>query len=144
MRTLLITAVLAITATLFLAMSCRRENNGDALPTYLGRGLILNPPDTFRIMFRLNEYGNVKADLQFEDSAVWHIKRDAGQFATTWIQRNYPDSIAIRTIVDTLQIGLEGDVLFQVMARHSYGTHRNVFLTFHRQPFDFETYPNRL
>ncbi len=144
MRTFLFTTALALAAILLLAMSCRRENNGDSIPTYLGRGQILHPPDTFRIMFRLNEYGSTSVNLRFEDSAVWHIARTAGQYTSTWVQRVYPDSVATITIVDTLQVALEAEVVYQFFARHSYATHRNIFLTFNRTALDFGNYPNRL
>lgn len=74
--------VVILGAILFTVAGCKPTPVKPAIFTYSYVNPILNPPDTFQVVYDLNLLGNRAARITFQDSAVWKIEIMTQSLAT--------------------------------------------------------------
>ncbi len=113
---------------------------------------VVNPPDSFQLVYSLNTYNNYLAIIEFETNAVWEIERmSAPGFNTVWVERSIgednPQLEIISAQNDTYFIGFAGEVQYNLWANRSSGdeTYSTLLLQFTKQEdVDYESFTPKI
>lgn len=108
-----------------VSSSCRKFQSVEGeIPIYSISESIINPPDTFKIVYPLITSVNYTAIVQFEANAVWKVERiTLPEFNIVWAERT--DSLnAHRYEIINLQkgvatIGFEGGVRYSIIVNRT-------------------------
>lgn len=114
--------ILLILAVVFITSeSCRKLPVAREVKTYSNNDNIVNPPDTFQVVYSLQSASNFIATIQFEENSVWKLERlSAPNFTILWAERT--DSLntnrfeVINRLTQTVNIGFEGGVNYDLIA----------------------------
>ncbi len=96
---------------------------------------IINPPDTFQVIYNLALLGNQTAHISFQDSAVWKIEIRSQSLATFSFTNPANDSTIYVIRADTA--GFKGGVKYSFTLNNSISdsTRRLYFVRFTKLPF---------
>lgn len=100
-----------------LLMACEEDNPAIDAPVYLYNETIINPPDSFKILYNLRSTINYEANIRFEEDAVWKIEKLSSFTARFWVNR--PDSTGTFLIVNANNLGLEGGINYYFYANNN-------------------------
>lgn len=123
--------------------SCSDDNGGDDpdCPIYCDVQEITYPPDVFDLMMNLKTIGNYSVKIKFDTNAVWKIKKLSANSALLWLQRQYSNSTATLYIQTEIEVGLEGEFFYKLLANNnSFPEIRNLIIKFEKQPNNYDTF----
>lgn len=101
---------------------------------------ILNPPDTFQVVYQLRTSTNYSAVIEFDENSVWSLERiTARGLNIVWAERaDSLDAVRYEIIngeTGSIEIGFEGGVRYNIMAnRNSSGDIVTLFVEFKKLP----------
>jgi hypothetical protein len=131
-------------AVLLAVGSCRKFESGyPGVTTYSYQSPIINPPDTFMIVYNFSAYGDKTAVLTLDTVGVWRIERISERRLNVSVINEASESFIIN-IADTL--GLSGNANYKVVARNlsSQVEYSNFYLLFTKLNIPFETFEPKL
>lgn len=132
---------------LLFAWQCNSTPVSPSIKQYSNWIPIVNPPDTFQVIYSLNSYGDKTATITFADSSVWQIKILSDSRMLFGVI--HPDSVwkAIHP-VDT--IGFRGNVQYLFVASNSstgnpgsYFVQGNYFVQFTKLPINYTSFSRK-
>ena len=144
--------ILLLTIGIFVLVNsaCRKLPEPiEEIELYSSLEEILNPPDSFIVMYSLSQYNYLeKANVIFGSDAVWSIEQVNSFSASVWVQRE-GDTIKMEfnEPADTreLKIGLEGGITYEFYANNNnYPETRKLHLRFFKQDDDYESFSTKL
>ncbi len=138
MKNLFLHLTIGLLLTIAVFGACCTSNNPDpTYPTYSFVDPIVNPPDTFQIVYNISTNGDKFAYVTFKDNAVWYIEKLGDSRINYWAN-NDTGSLGIVTS-DTL--GLEAGFTYIFAANNNnYGEFNNFFTQFNKTTFDYDTF----
>ena len=141
MKTFYYTGVLALTFILLLTASqCNKTNPPPSIQQFSYTKPIVNPPDTFQVIFNISTLGDKYAKITFLNDGVWLIEK-LGDSRINFRIENGTDVYAI-TRADTL--GLKGGFEYSLVANNNnYMEFNNFFTQFTRLSLDYNTFQNK-
>lgn len=102
---------------LLFAWGCNKTPNGPSVVQYSYLTPVVNPPDTFQVVYNLSTYGNKSAYITFQDSAVWQIKVLSDVRALLWVVDPKDSSLNGIKAIDT--IGFQGGQSYTFIANNN-------------------------
>jgi hypothetical protein len=127
-------------ALLLAVGSCRKFESGfPGVTTYSYQSAIINPPDTFMIVYNFSAYGDKTASVEFDTAGVWRIERTSERRLSVSIKNEASQSFIIN-IADT--IGLNGNSNYKVIVRNTNSQieYNNFYLLFTKLGIPYETF----
>ncbi len=129
---------------LILILSASQCNNKSPSPEeikiYSYTDSIINPPDSFQIVFNISVVGDKYAHVTFKDSTVWLIEKLGDSRITFFIENNKDTKIILSK--DTL--ALKGGFHYTFVANNNYYSE---FTTFYTQltklNLDYKTFKHK-
>jgi hypothetical protein len=118
----------AVLASLFVlsGSQCNKHDDEPAIPQFSSTEPIVNPPDTFQVIFNISTFGDKYAAITFEENAVWRIEK-LGAGRSSFRIENDTDTRYIS--VDTL--GLKGGFKYKFIANNNnYLEYTNLYTQF--------------
>lgn len=109
---------------------------------------IVNPPDTFHIVFAMRSNTDYATTVTFTSNAVWKLDQlTSRELSIVWAERSSDITANRYEIINTqtrsVKVGFEGNVVYDVIARRTAfnGENINFFLQFTKLPDeDYETH----
>ncbi len=118
--------------------SCMKNRDVEPeIPIYSSFNDIINPPDTFRVVFALRSLSNYYALINFESNAVWEVHRvnnPGDYFTEAYVIRTQdtatknPYRFISQLKQDTLVVGFNGGIDYSFIARRTSSNTENVNL----------------
>ncbi|MBE0650389.1 MAG: hypothetical protein IH595_06070 [Bacteroidales bacterium] len=102
---------------MFTVTRCNTSPVSPSVVTYSYVNPILNPPDTFRVVYDLNLLGNREALITFQNSAVWHIEVQTQSLAKFGFINPSDNSLVYLDGNDT--IGFRSDIEYSFILNNS-------------------------
>ncbi|MBN2615513.1 MAG: hypothetical protein JXR71_07435 [Bacteroidales bacterium] len=137
-----ILSVLLTGMVLLLAWQCNPDPVNPAIDQYSYLNPIVNPPDTFQVIYNLSTYGNKSAYITFQDSAVWKIQILSDTRAIFGVVDKRDSSLQLIGAVDTL--GFQGNISYTFIANNNNIDNLNsYFVQFTKLPIDYSSYPKK-
>lgn len=138
---------LLILLVLIVAYSaCKKDDNDDDndIPVYTNGDNVINPPAEFEVLFALRDIGNYQVAIIFDTNAVWNIERYSAATAMLWMQRELEDSTLRIDILNSINLGLEGNQIYTINGSNSVpAVDLNLFIRFTKTPHDYDSYPQK-
>ena len=109
---------------------------------------IVNPPDTFQVVFAMIANTDYIAKIRFESNAVWQLDHlTSRELSIVWAERDAVEDgnryEILNTNTRTIKVGFEGGVQYNIIARRSafHGENINFFVQFVKKPDeDYDTH----
>jgi len=128
--------VLAIT-------SCYKYDpiEADNIPVYPITPNIINPPDTFKVIFPMRGNVSMSTTITFDSSAVWHIEKTSAFSARFWASRNYSDTTTTINLFESKNIAFDKSISYHFWCNNNnYTENRNLIVLFRKEEIDFSTH----
>jgi len=123
---------------------CNKSQVNPGITSYSYLHPIINPPDSFQVVYDLNVPGNLIAHITFQNSAVWKIQVLTQSLITySFIDPAKDSSVYIKN-PDT--IGFKGNLQYSFIANNvnNDNQHENLYhVKFTKLPIDYHTFPKR-
>ena len=116
---------------------CNRHPVGPQIPVYSYLEPILNPPDTFQIVYNIRTYGNKTASVKFRNDAVWLVERLGSGVVT--LKAVSDTSLQFIESVDTLTLK-GGNQYHFIVNNNNYTGLSNFFVQFTKLPLNYSTF----
>lgn len=129
----LLFSVVALAIAIHLISCEKNDRIDDGIPIYSPKPDIIYPPDTFKLMFPLNNAVQTDAKIRFDTTSTWHIERQ-NAFSAQFKFSRYQDSIAPITIGESANLVFEKDVLYEFTAKNTYPAYNNLIVLFMKMP----------
>lgn len=138
MRTFLRTTFAALVVVfVFSSSQCHKTKPPASIRQYSYTKPILNPPDTFQVIFSINTLGDKFAHVTFKEDAVWLIE-NLGDGRSNFRIENGTDT---HTIVKSDTLGLKGGFEYTLVANNNnYTDLNNLFTQFTKLNRDYTTF----
>jgi hypothetical protein len=128
-----IIAILAITMT-FLFSACEKKDRiDDGIPIFSPKPDIINPPDTFKLMFPLNNAVLTDAKISFDTTSTWLIERQNAYSARFEVSR-FQDTLSPIIIEERATLVFEKDVVYEFTAKNTYPSYHSLIVLFTKRP----------
>lgn len=129
-----------ILASISFFSSCIKHHNyDDQIQTFLVYDDLTNPPDSFKILYKLKGYGNQMATIKFNDSSVWHIEKLTSFNSNLWIKNSEIDTAT--NIYDSISLGLNSETIYYFYAsNHSTETTKTLYVKFKKMINDYDSF----
>ena len=125
-------------------IQCNKAPTSPQITSYGFAQPIVNPPDTFQVVYDLNIAGNLIAHITFQDSAVWKIQLLSQSPINYGFLNPAKDSTVYITSPDS--IGFRGQVQYSFIANNinNNNQYSNLyFVQFTKLPLDYNSFPKR-
>lgn len=130
-------SIILLSALAVLNADCTPNNPDPKYPTYSFVDPIVNPPDTFQIIFNISTDGDKLAHVTFEKDAVWLIEK----LGDSRINYSVNNDTASLTIVASDTLGLKAGYTYIFVANNNnYNEFNNFFTQFNKTAFDYNTF----
>lgn len=118
---------------------CNKKPAGSEIPLYSYLNPIINPPDTFQVVYNLSTYGDKVANIYFKDNAVWLVQKlGIGKVIFKAVSVSSGNIIVIDS-QDTL--AMEGGKHYSFIANNNnYTDITNYFVQFTKLPISYDTF----
>lgn len=139
MKNLIITGIiLMFAAIIFESSSCKPESSPSPWPVYSYTDSLVYPPDTFQVVYNVNQPGDRITPIVFEEDAVWLVEK-LGDSRIKFYGYNGNEEIIIE-ISDTL--AMQGNHVYYFIANNFQGLpdFNNFFTQFNKLNLDYDTY----
>ena len=128
--------------------SCRKiEPDENEIEIYGFLDTIINPPDSFMLVFSLNTLNYYSAEITFDTNSVWEVEKVTALSSIFWVQRKgNPDQKEYIDAESNIKwIGFEGNVEYEFWANtNNYPDPRKLFIHFEKQDIDYESFSPKL
>ena len=126
-----------VLAFLFSSSQCNKTDSPPEIPQFSYNEPIVNPPDTFQVIFNISTIGDKYAYITFEKDAVWLIEK-LGNSRINFRIENDTDTRNINT-ADTL--GLKAGFKYSFVANNNnYLEFTNLFTQFTKLNIDYNSF----
>jgi len=125
-------SIVALAIAIHLISCEKKDRIDDGIPIYSPKPDIIHPPDTFKLMFPLNNAIMTDAKISFDTTSTWRIERQ-NAFSAQFKVSRFPDSIAPITIEESTSLVFEKDVLYEFTAKNTYPAYHNLIVLFMKQ-----------
>jgi len=132
---------LLILALISIISSCNKHNNyDDQIQTFLANDNITNPPDSFKILYKLKGYGTQMATIKFNEDAVWHIEKLTSFNSLLSIKNSEVDTASI-IIYDSISLGLNQESFYYLYASNNNSeTTKTLYVKFKKMITDYSSF----
>lgn len=121
---------------------CNPTQVNPAIVQYSYLTPIVNPPDTFRVVFNLSSYGNKPAYITFQDSAVWQIHILSDTRALFGVVDPGDSTFQGIKAIDTL--GFQGSMIYTFFANNNnIDNLSSYFVQFTKLPIDYSSFSKK-
>ncbi|MBN2638188.1 MAG: hypothetical protein JXR65_03755 [Bacteroidales bacterium] len=125
-----------------LAWQCNTTPINPAVKQYSYLDPVVNPPDTFQLIYNLSTYGDKMAYVTFQDSAVWQIKVLSDGRALFGIIDPKDSTWKAISAVDTL--GFQGSTQYTFVANNNnIDNLGSYFVEFTKLPITYNDYSKK-
>ncbi len=116
---------------------CNKHPTGTDIPAFTYLEPVVNPPDTFQIVYNISTYGDKIAKVSFKDNAVWLVEKLGAE------------QVILKAISDTVTHYIErydtlamqgGKQYLFVVNNNNYTNYTNYFVQFTKLPISYETF----
>ena len=139
MKNLFITGIiLMFAAIIFESSSCKPKSSPSPWPVYSYTDSIVNPPDTFQVVYNVSQPGDRITPIVFKEDAVWLVEK-LGDSRIYFYGYNGTDAVIIE-ISDTL--AMKGGYAYTFIANNIQGLpdFNNFFTQFNKLNLDYSTF----
>jgi hypothetical protein len=139
MKKLIITGILLMFVAIILeSSSCKTKSSPSPWPVYSYTDSIVNPPDTFQVVYNISQPGDRITPIVFGEDAVWLVEK-LGDSRIYFYGFNGNDAIIVE-ISDT--IAMKGGYVYTFIANNVQGLpdFNNFFTQFNKLNIDYTTY----
>jgi hypothetical protein len=136
-RIILYLSLLVLSIVVLQSNGCKTDNPDPAFPIYSYNDSIINPPDTFQVVFNISYIGDRNAYITFGEDAVWLVEKLGDSRIYFWAD-NGVSSIIIE-IADTLAMKAGHRYLF-VANNNNNPDFNNFFTQFNKLNIDYDSF----
>jgi hypothetical protein len=142
MKSILNISLLGFLLALFF-VSCKKiDVEPDNIPIYSNYNDIINPPDSFKVLYNLRSNINYLAEIKFSENAVWLIEKQNHFTTVFWAARPEDDSVV--NITSTIVVGLETDKTYEFYANNNYSLEaRKLLIKYTKTNYNYDTFANK-
>lgn len=135
MKRLVIAISLILPAIILLSYAgCKINNEPTPWPVYSYTEPIINPPDTFQVVYNISQDGDRAAYITFEEDAVWLVEKLGDARIDYWAYNG--DSTLTIYVADTL--GMRGGRTYTFVGNNNnYDDFNNFFTQFTKLNFEY-------
>ncbi len=127
-----------IVVVMLSAADCNKQPTGPQIPVYSFLEPVINPPDTFQIVYNISTYGDKIAKVYFKNDAVWLVeKRGAGKVILKAVNDTSTRFIESK---DTLAMKGSKKYLFIVNNNNYYTDFTNYLVQFTKLPLSYSSF----
>ena len=124
------------------AWQCNDTVVGPAVQQYSYLDPVVNPPDTFQLLYNLNSNGDKSAYITFQDSAVWQVRVLSNPIALFGVIDPKDSSWNSINTVDTL--GFRGALQYTFVANNNnYEDLSTYAIQFTKLPIDYNSFSKK-
>lgn len=128
-----IIAILTFVITSLLPSCEKKDRIDDGIPIYSPKPDIINPPDTFKLMFPLNTAVLTDAKISFDTTSTWLIERQ-NAFSAQFKVSRFQDTLSPIIIEESATLVFEKDVVYEFTAKNTYPAYHSLIVLFTKQP----------
>jgi hypothetical protein len=138
MNTFVKTVLLLVASAIILSSSqCNKPDDEPTIPHFSNIDPVVNPPDTFQLVFNISTFGDKYAYVTFKEDAVWLIE-NLGDSRVSFRIENDTDT---RFIDNADTLGLKGGFKYSFVANNNnYTELTNLFTQFTKLNIDYESF----